>query len=149
MGSRLLVESPTSITLFASCMFRPLFERCARQLFREVPELRRRDRVSGLGHNQRGRRRAPKLADPARAVIGARPCLRAGRREQERPSAFRRGLTEERSREVGGKREETARSAREQIGSGETGMSRVTDQPPPCPIASSLKLEREHQAGKL
>jgi hypothetical protein len=31
IGSRSLVESPTSMTFFASCICRPLFERCTRQ----------------------------------------------------------------------------------------------------------------------
>src|SRR5271169_279949 len=149
MGSRLLVESPTSMTLLASCMFPPLFEQCARKLFRSFPKFRRRGLVSRLRHDQRLCRRAPKLADAAGTIIGARLGVGARRREQDRSRAVFGGLTEKRRGEAGGKRDETARTARKQVRSGEPGMCGVADEPPPFPIASSLKFEREHEAGEL
>ena len=74
-------------------------------------------------------------------VIGARPCLRVRRREQDRPGAIRRGMPEERSRETGRKRNKSARTAREQVGSGQSRMRRVTKAGSSLPRRSDVAVQ--------
>ena len=126
-----------------------LFERCTRQFPGNVPKPRRRCRISRLRHDQRARRCSSQFAKSSGSVIGAWPCLRARRREQDRPGAVRCGMTEEWSREIGCKRNEAARTAREQVGSGKSRMGRVTDQVPARCVAPSLQFKREHQTREL
>src|SRR5882757_664518 len=149
MGSRLFVESPTSMTLFASCICRPLFERCTHQFLGNIPKSGGRCRISRLRHDQRARRCPSQLAKSSRSVIGARLCLRARRREQDWPGAVRRGMTEQWSREPARKRNKTARTAREQVGSGKSRMGRVADQVPARGVAPPLQFTREHQTREL
>src|SRR5882757_1778638 len=149
MGSRLFVESPTSITFFASCICRPLFERYTHQFPGNVPKSGSRCCVLRLRHDQRARRCPSKLAKSSGSVVAARLCLRARRREQDRPGAIRRGMTEQWSRETARKRNKTARTAREQVGSGKSRMGRVTDQVPARRVAPPLQFKREHQTREL
>ena len=58
-------------------------------------------------------------------------------------------MTEEGSCEVGRNRKKTARAAREQVGSGKSGMGCIANQIPAGRVAASLKFEREHQAREL
>ena len=78
----------SSRQLRAACICRPLFERCARQFLGNIPKSGGRCRVSRLRHDQRARRRSSQLAKSSGSVIGARLCLRARRREQDRPGAI-------------------------------------------------------------
>jgi hypothetical protein len=58
-------------------------------------------------------------------------------------------MTEEGSCEIGRNRKKTARAAREQVGSGKSGMGRIAGQIPAGRVAASLQFEREHQAREL
>ena len=58
-------------------------------------------------------------------------------------------MTEERRREIGRKRNQTARAACEQVGSGKSWMGRIADQLPAVPVAPPLQFKREHQAREL
>ena len=117
---------PTSMTFFASCICRPLFERRTRKFLGNIPKPRGRCRVSRPGHDQSGRRGASQFADSTGSVIGARLCSWVCRREQDWSGAARRRMTEEWSREIGRKGKQTAPTAREQAGSGKSRMGRVT-----------------------
>ena len=58
-------------------------------------------------------------------------------------------MPEEWSRETGRERNKSARTAREQVGSGKSRMRRVTEQVPACSIAPPLQFKREHQTCEL
>src|SRR5258705_8211262 len=58
-------------------------------------------------------------------------------------------MTEQWSRETGRKGNKTARTAREQVGSGKSRMGRVTDQVAGCRVTPPLQFKREHQAREL
>ena len=131
------------------CICRPLFERCTRHFLGNVPKSGSRCRVSRLRHDQCARRRSSQFAKSSRSVISAWLCLRARRREQDRPGAIRCGMTEQWSRETARKRNKTARTAREQVGSGKSRMGHVTDQLPARRVAPPLQFKREHQACEL
>src|ERR1700738_2091003 len=149
IGSRLFVESPRSMTFFASCICLPSTERRLCEFLGNVPKSRCPCRVAGLGHDQGRRRGSSQFADSAGSVIGARLCIWVCRSEQDRSGAVRRGMTEEWRREIGRKRNKTARTAREQAGSGKSRMGRITGQVPACRVASTLQFKREHQRREL
>ena len=58
-------------------------------------------------------------------------------------------MDEERRGQIGRKREKTARTAREQPGSGKSRVRRVTTQIPVRRVAPPLQFKREHQAREL
>src|SRR6266850_4006615 len=58
-------------------------------------------------------------------------------------------MTEQWGRETARKRNKTARTAREKVGSGKSRMSRVTDQVPARRVAPPLQFKRGHQTREL
>src|SRR5258705_6715021 len=106
----------------------PSFERCTRKFLGSVPKSRGRRRVAGLGNDEGRCWGASQFADSTGAVVGAWLCFRACRREQDWSGSVRRRMPEEWGREIGRKRKQTARAAREQAGAGKSRMSRIAGQ---------------------
>src|ERR1700676_3585489 len=149
IGSRLFVESPRSMTFFASCICLPSIERRLCEFLGNVPKSRCPCRVAGLGHNQGRRRGASQFAESAGSIIGTRPCFRARRREQDRSGSVGCRLTKKRSGEIARKRKQTAWTAREEARAGKSGVGRIADQIPAGRVTPPLQFKRKHQHREL
>src|SRR6202048_137230 len=149
IGSRLFVESPRSMTFFASCICLPSTERRLCEFLGNVPKSRCPCRGAGLGHDQGRRRGASQFADSARSIIGAGHCFRARRREQDRSGSVGRRLTKKRSGEIACKRKQTARTARQHARPGKSRMGRIAGQVPAGRVTPPLQFKRKHQHREL
>src|SRR3984957_16952815 len=125
IGSRFFVESPRSMTFFASCICPPSIERRLCEFLGYVPKSRGPCRVAGPGYDQGRGRGASQFADSVGSIIGARPCFWTRRREQDRSGSVGCRLTKKRSGEIACKRKQTARTASEQARAGKSWMGGI------------------------